>query len=95
MTKRETGNQKIFALIDEVNYDRKDYIGNLMNDSDTESVLEESSENELYSDDIQLNLLVPEANYHIVENPTIEETLEERSSKCEKEVKEKRKENDS
>ena len=30
---------------------------------------------------------MPEANYHVVENPTIEKTLEEGSSKAEREVK--------
>ena len=35
---------------------------------------------------------MPEANYHILENPTIEKTLEEGSSKAEKEVKGKSKE---
>ena len=55
-------------------------------------VLEESLENKLDSDDKPLNLLVPEANYHVVENPNIEKTLEEGSSKAEKEVKEKSKE---
>ena len=60
-----------------------------MNDLDTEYVLEESLVNELDSDDESLNLLVPEANYHVVENPTIEKTLEEGSSKAEREVKSK------
>ena len=55
-------------------------------------VLEEILENESDSDDKPLNLLVPEANYHVVENSNIEKTLEEGSSKAEKEVKEKSKE---
>ena len=50
-------------------------------------MLEESLENELDSHDEPLNLLVAEANYHAVENQTIEKTLEEGSSKAEKEVK--------
>ena len=79
-------------MLDEVNSDLEDDIDNLMNDSDTEFVLEESLENELDSDDESLNLLVPEGNYHVVENLTIEKTLEEESSKAEKEVKRKNKE---
>ena len=55
-----------------MNNDLEDDIENLMNDSDTEFVLEESLENDLDSDDEPLNLLVPEANYHVVKNPTIE-----------------------
>ena len=65
---RETGSNEIFAWLDEVNSDLEDDIDNLMNDSDTEFVSEESLENELDSDDKPLNLLVSEANYHVVEN---------------------------
>ena len=49
-----------------------DDIENVMNDSDTEFLLEESLKNELDSDDELLILLVPEANYHVLENLTIE-----------------------
>ena len=57
-----------------------------MNDSDTKFVLQESLEIELDSDDEPLNVLIPEANYYVVENATIKKTLEEGSSKAEKEV---------
>ena len=36
---------------------------------------------------------MPEANYHVVKNPTIDETFEEDSSKSEKAVKGKSKNN--
>ena len=75
---RETGNDEIFALLDEVNSDLEDDINNLMNDLDTEFVLQEI-------------LLVPEANYHVAENPTIEKTLKEGGSKVEKDLKGKSK----
>ena len=65
------------ALLDEVNSDLEDDIENLMNDSDSVFVLEESLENESDTDDEPLNLLVPEANCHVVENPTIKKTLDE------------------
>ena len=68
---RETGSDDIFALLDKVNSDLEDDIDNLMNNSDTKFLLEEILENELDSHDEPLNLLVPEANYHVVENPTI------------------------
>ena len=68
---RETGIDEVFAFLDEVNSDLEDDIDNLMIDWDTEFVLEESLENELDSDDKPLNLLVPEANYNVVENPAI------------------------
>ena len=62
-----------------------------MNDLDTQFVLEESLENELDSDGEILNLHVPDANYHVVENPPIEKALEQSSGKAEKEVKGKKK----
>ena len=89
---REIGSDEIFALLDEVNSDIEDDIDNLMNDSDAECVFEESLEKELNSDDEPLILLVLEANYHVVEDPTIEKILEEGRSKVEKEVIGKNKE---
>ena len=89
---RETGSDDIFALLDKVNSDLEDDIDNLMNNSDTKFLLEEILENELDSDDEPLNSLVPEANYHVVENPTIKINFEEGSRKAEKEIKRKSKE---
>ena len=80
--KRETGRDETVALLDEVNSDLEDNFDNLMNDLDTEFVLEEGLENELDSDDETLNSLVPEAKYHIVENPTIRKSFEEVSCKA-------------
>ena len=80
--KRETGSDETVALLDEVNSDLEDNFDNLMNDLDTEFVLEEGLENELDSDDETLNSLVPEAKYHIVENPTIRKSFEEVSCKA-------------
>ena len=88
---RETRSDKIFTLLNEVNSDLEHNIDNLMNNLDTEFVLEESLENDLDSVDDILNLLVPEANYRVVENPSIEKTLNEGSSKAEKEGKGKEK----
>ena len=80
--KRETESDETVALLDEVNSDLEDNFDNLMNDLDTEFVLEEGLENELDSDDETLNSLVPEAKYHIVENPTIRKSFEEVSCKA-------------
>ena len=88
---RETRSDKIFTLLNEVNSDLEHNIDNLMNNLDTEFVLEESLENDLDSVDDILNLLVPEANYRVVENPSIEKTLNEGSSKAEREGKGKEK----
>ena len=57
---RETGSNKICAMLDGINVKLEDDIDNLMYDSDTEFVLEEILENELDSDQ-PLNSLVPEA----------------------------------
>ena len=46
---------KFFAFLDKVNSNLEDDIGNLMNDSDIEFVLEESFGNQLDSDDEPLN----------------------------------------
>ena len=51
MNKKRKKHVKIFALLDEVNSDLEDDTDNLMKDSDTKFVLEESLENELDSDD--------------------------------------------
>ena len=59
---RKTGSDEIFVLLDEVNSDLEEDIDKLMNDSETEFVLEESLKIESDSDDEPLNLLVPEAN---------------------------------
>ena len=88
---RETRSDKIFTLLNEVNSDLEHNIDNLMNNLDSEFVLEESLENDLDSVDDILNLLVPEANYRVVENPSIEKTLNEGSSKAEREGKGKEK----
>ena len=63
----------------------------LMKHLDIEFVLEETLQNKLHSDDEPLNLLTPEANYHVIGIWTIEKTLEEGSSKAEKKEKEKAK----
>ena len=62
-------------MFDEVNCDLENDIDNLMNNLNTEFVLEESLENELDSDGKPLNLIVPEGNYHVVENPTIKKNF--------------------
>ena len=52
---RETGSDKIFALLDQVESDLEDDTDNLMNNSDTNFTLEEILENEVDSDDEPLN----------------------------------------
>ena len=69
---RETGNDRLFAVLYEVNSDLEDDINNLMNDLDSEFVLKQSLQNEFDSDVDPLNLLVPEGDYHVVKNPTIQ-----------------------
>ena len=84
---KETGSDDIFALLDEVYSDLEDDIDNLRNVSESaKSVLEENLKNNLDSDDKPLNSVVSEANYHVVDNPTIDKTLESGSSKAKNEV---------
>ena len=52
----DAGSDEIFPLLDKINSHIGDDIDNLMNDLDTEFVLEESLENELDSDDEPFNL---------------------------------------
>ena len=52
----DAGSDEIFPLLDKVNSDIGDDIDNLMNDLDTEFVLEESLENELDSNDEPFSL---------------------------------------
>ena len=85
---RETGNDEMFALLDEVNSDLGDDTENLMNDQNTKFVLEKSFEKELDFDDERSNL--PEVNYHITENPIIEKILEEGSRNKEKSKKKRK-----
>ena len=62
-------------MLDEVNSYAENDIDNLMSDSYNEFLLKQSLENELDSDDEPLNLPVPKANYHVVENLTIEKNF--------------------
>ena len=64
-------------MLDEVNSDLKDVIDSLINNLNTELVSEKSLGNALHPGDGPLELFVPEANCLVVENPTIEKTLEE------------------
>ena len=59
-------------MLNKVHSDLEDDIDNLKSNSNTEFVLEESSENELNCDDKSLTFLLPGANYHVVEDPAIE-----------------------
>lgn len=61
--------------MNEGNSELENDIDKFMNDSNTEFVLEESLENKLDPDNGPLNLPVLEANYHLVENPTIKKKL--------------------
>ena len=71
-------------MLDEVKSDLEDDIDDLMNNLDSEFVLEEILQNELDSDYEPLHLLVSEANYHVFENAAIEIYLKEGSRKAEK-----------
>ena len=88
---RNTRSEEIFALLDEVNSDQEEDIDNLMNDSDTEFIVNENLDNDIDSDDEPVSVLIPEANIHIVKSSTAEANVEESNVICEKERKQKSK----
>ena len=88
---RNTRSEEIFALLDEVNSDQEEDIDNLMNDSDTEFIVDENLDNDIDSDDEPLSVLIPEANIHVVKSSTAETNMEESNVVCEKESKQKSK----
>ena len=64
---RGTASEQVLALLDAVESDEEDKIDNLMNDSDTEFIMEEEiteKKNENNGNDGG-DLLVPDANVHI------------------------------
>ena len=86
---RNTRSKEIFALLDEVNSDQEEDIENLINDSDTEFIIDENLDNDIDSVDKPLGVLIPEANIHIVKSYTAEANMEGSNVVCEKEIKEK------
>ena len=88
---RNTRSEEIFALLNEVNIDQEEDIDNLMNDSDTEFVVDENLDNDIDSDGEPLSVLIPEANIHVVKGSTAEANMEESKFVCEKENKQKSK----
>ena len=60
---RNTRSEEIFALLDEVNSDQEEDIENLMNDSDTEFIVDENLDNDIDSDDEPLSVLIREAKF--------------------------------
>ena len=87
---RNTRSEEIFALLDEVNSDQEEDIDNLMNDSDTEFIVDENLDNDIDSDDEPLSVLIPEANIHVVKSSAAEAN----NVLCEKESKQKSKRKD-
>ena len=84
---RNTRSEEIFALLDEVNSDQEEDIENLMNNSDTEFIVDENLDNDIDSDDEPLSVLIPEANIHVVKSSTGEANMEESNVVCDKESK--------
>lgn len=75
---------EIYALLDGIESDNEDDIENLMNDSDTEFVLDENDfddEKPNQTDDYDNHVLVPEAAIHVVQNPAEENESKPGSSK--------------
>ena len=60
---RNTRSEEIFALLDEVNSDHEEDIENLMNDSDTEFIVDENLDNDIDSDDEPLSVLIQKPTF--------------------------------
>ena len=87
---RNSRSGEIFALLDEVKSDQEEDIENLMNDSDTEFIVDETFDNDIDSDEEPLSVLIREANIHVVKSSTAEANMEESNVVCEKESKQKK-----
>ena len=88
---RNTRSEENFALLDEVNSDQEKDTENLMNDSDTEFIVDENLDNDIDSDDEPLSALIPEANIHVAKSSTAEANMEESNVVWEKKSKQKSK----
>ena len=88
---RNTRSEEIFALLDEVNNEEEEDIEKLINDSDTEFIVDENLDNDIDSDDEPLSALIPEANIHVAKSSTAEANMEESNVVWEKESKQKSK----
>ena len=81
-TDRDTESNKTFALLDEVDGDEEDDIDNLLNNSNTECVLEKIFENDIVPDEQLNNVLTSKANNHVAED-TEPEAIDEENVKPE------------
>ena len=72
-------NEKIYALLDDVESADKDGIDNLMNDSDTEFIAEEEITQATSTQDTSLT--TPEANLHVV--PSVNQSKKKEKNKKE------------
>ena len=64
-----TSSDEIFAILDSIHIDGEDEIDELMNDSDTEFIVEEEISSNLNGNDTEnTNILTPDANVHVVKD---------------------------
>ena len=64
-----TSSDEIFAILDSVHSDGEDEIDELMNNSDTEFIVEEEISSNLNRNDTEnTNILTPDANVHVVKH---------------------------
>ena len=72
---RNTRREENFAILEEVNSDQEEDIDNLINDSDTEFIVDENLDKDINSDDEPLNVLIPETNIHVLKSSTAEANM--------------------
>ena len=72
---------KILALLEEVESDNEDVIENLMNDSDTEFIIEESVEKTIPEEEsLSTTVLTPEVNIHVMKETDQINVLDDEST---------------
>ena len=72
---RNTRREENFAILEEVNSDQEEDTDNLINDSDTEFIVDENLDKDINSDDEPLNVLIPETNIHVLKSSTAEANM--------------------
>ena len=80
---RGTASEQVLALLDAVESDEEDKIDNLMNDSDTEFIMEEEITEKKNENDGNNggDLLVPDANVHIASTENGKDETKKESKK--------------
>ena len=92
---REIERNKIYALLDKVESDKEDDIGNLLNNLDMEFEFEKNLENDVVPDKQSSDVLIPDANIHLVADAESELNDKVNNAQLDQEITKKRKSKES